>query len=135
MTIPYSGGDEFEPRPTPVPYTFHAVFMTDDELINDAIALADLTILANKSTTDGLQSAMPPAARFKEARNLTWRIILTRRAWRGESPWPTFHDRLRGCRLPGRPCQIRSSTRRPLPPEDSACPGDPADANSGGDER
>ncbi|MDP9471334.1 MAG: hypothetical protein M3Q71_11815 [Chloroflexota bacterium] len=116
-------------------YVFHAAFMTDDELIDDAIAFADLIILANKSTTDGLQSAMPPAARFEEARDLTWRIILTRRAWRGESPWPTLRDRLRGCRLPGRPCQLPSSNLRPLPPEDSACPDDPADANSGGGER
>ncbi len=135
MTIPYSGGDEFEPRPTPVPYTFHAVFMTDDELINDAIALADLTSLANQSTTDDPQGTMPPAARFEEARDLTWRIILTRRAWRGESPWPTLRDRLRGCRRPSRPCQTQSSTHKPLPPEDSACPGHPADANNGGGER
>ncbi len=135
MTIPETNASDVEFRPTPIPYVFHAAFMTDAELIDDAMAFADLIILANQCAIEGLQSAMPPATRFEEARDLTWRIILTRRAWRGESPWPTLRDRLRGCRRPSRPCQTQSSTHKPLPPEDSACPGHPADANNGGGER
>ncbi len=135
MTIPEINASDVEFRPTPVPYDFHTAFMTDDELIDDAIAFANLTILANQSATDGLQYAMPLPARFEEARDFTWRIILTRRAQRRESPWPTLRDRLRGCRFSGRPSEEHSFTRWPMPPEESAYLGDAADALSGGGDR
>ena len=112
MTIPQDGGGGVKPRPTPLPYHFYAAFMTDEELIDDAIAFADLAIVAAECAAEDPLCGMPPATRLKEARDLAWRIILTRRGWRGESSWPTLRDRLRGCRLPGRPTAPQTAGRR-----------------------
>ncbi len=80
-----------------------------------------LALLAAECAADGPLCHLPPATRFEEARNLAWRIILTRRGWRGESPWPTLRDRLHGCRPPGPPPTLRSACQRRSTEEAAAC--------------